>query len=223
MDNVGFSELVLCAGWYIWWERRQKVHNEEIQTPFRSATSIVLITKNYMMAAKKPQRRKEVTWSKPLEGMLKINVDVAFDIQSGRGAGGVVIRDYRGQCIAASQKFLPYVVDTPMAEAYALREGLVLAQHIGINNFVLQTDCTQVVETMRDDGFCATAATAIYDDCKIMWSGFDRVEVEHCHREANPVAHEFARVSFESTNSCIWVDEPPSFIISKLVNDVTVL
>jgi hypothetical protein len=55
MDNVGFAELVLCAGWYIWWERRQKVHNEEIQTPFRSATSIVVITKNYMMAAKKPR------------------------------------------------------------------------------------------------------------------------------------------------------------------------
>jgi hypothetical protein len=53
MNNVGFAELVLCAGWYIWWERRKKVHNEEIQTPFRSATSIVVITKNYMMAAKK--------------------------------------------------------------------------------------------------------------------------------------------------------------------------
>ena len=155
--------------------------------------------------------------------MLKINVDDAFDIQSGRGAGGVVIRDYRGQCIAASQKFLPYVVDAPMAEAYALREGLVLAQHIAINNFVLQTDCTQVVEIMRDDGFCATAAAVIYDDCRIMWSGFDRVEVEHCHREANQVAHELARDSFETSNSCIWVDEPPSFIISKLANDVTIL
>jgi hypothetical protein len=76
---------------------------------------------------------------------------------------------------------------------------------------------------MRDGGFCATAAAAIYDDCKIIWSGFGKVDVEHCHREANQMAHELARDSFESSDSCILVDEPPSFIISKLANDVTVL
>jgi hypothetical protein len=53
-----------------------------------------------------------------------INVDVAFDVNSGKSAAGVIIRDYTGQCIAAVQRYLPYVVDAPMAEAYALREGL---------------------------------------------------------------------------------------------------
>jgi hypothetical protein len=28
MDDVGFVELVLNAEWYIWWERREKVHGE---------------------------------------------------------------------------------------------------------------------------------------------------------------------------------------------------
>jgi hypothetical protein len=106
MDNLGFAELVLCAGWYIWWERRKKVHDEEVQVPYHFVTSIVIITKNYMQAVKKPQRKKEVFWSKPMEGMLKINVDAAFDSQSGRGAAGVVIRNYTGQCIAAAQRFI---------------------------------------------------------------------------------------------------------------------
>jgi hypothetical protein len=56
-----------------------------------------------------------------------------------------------------------------------------------------------------------------------MWSGFGNMSIEYCNREANQVAHELARVAFSSGNSCTWVDEPPRFILSKLVNDVTLL
>jgi ribonuclease HI len=119
--------------------------------------------------------------------------------------------------------FLPHVVDAPMAEAYALREGLVLAQRIGCNNFSIQTDCVQVVETMQNGGFSATSSAAIFDDCTILWSGFGSVSIEHCNREANQVAHELAKVSFSSGSSCTWDDEPPRFILSKLASDVTVL
>jgi hypothetical protein len=62
------------------------------------------------------------------------------------------------------------VVDAPMAEAYAFREGLVLAQQIESNSFTLQTDCVQVVETMKNGGFSATTTAAIYDECNILWS-----------------------------------------------------
>jgi ribonuclease HI len=158
-----------------------------------------------------------------LEGKLMINIDAAFDVDSGRGATGVVIRDYTGHCIAASQLFLPHVVDAPMAEAYALREGLVLAQRIGCNSFSIQTDCAKVVETMQNGGFSATSSAAIFDDCIILCSGFGSVSIEHCNRGANQVAHELAKVSFRSGSSCTWDDEPPRFILSKLASDVTVM
>ena len=38
--------------------------------------------------------------------------------------------------------------------------------------------------------------------------------------EFNKVAHEIARVAIQSKLSCNWVDEPPSFILASLVNDV---
>ena len=34
------------------------------------------------------------------------------------------------------------------AEAYAMREGLLLAQHIGCNHFTIQSDNTEVVNAM---------------------------------------------------------------------------
>jgi hypothetical protein len=51
--DVGLAELVLTAGWYIWWERRQYVHGEVIQRPSRSAMSIAALTKNYKAAMKR--------------------------------------------------------------------------------------------------------------------------------------------------------------------------
>jgi ribonuclease HI len=223
IGNIGLAEIVLIAGWYIWWERRQLVHGEKVQTTFRSAMSIRVLAMNYMKVLKKQDKKPEDRWKKPLEGLVMINIDAAFELDSGRGATGVVIRDYTGSCIAALQTFLPHVVDAQMAEAYALRDGLMLAQQIGVQNFVVQSDCVQVVETMRNGGFSATSSAAIYDDCSILWSGFGNVSIEHCNRGANQVAHELARVAFSSGNSCTWVDEPPRFILSKLVDDVTIL
>jgi ribonuclease HI len=150
------------------------------------------------------------------------NVDAAFDIDSGREAIGVIIRDYTGQFVAARNMFSPHVVDAPMAEAYAFREGLVLAQTMGSNNFIIQTDCMQVMDTMKNGSFSATSLAAIYHDCKILLSGLENVSVEYCNREANQ-AHELARDAYISGFSCNWVDEPLSFILNKLANDVIVL
>jgi hypothetical protein len=36
------------------------------------------------------------------------------------------------------------------------------------------------------------------------------------------VAHEIARHSFTEHLNCFWDDDPPSFLFSKLINDVTI-
>lgn len=80
----------------------------------------------------------------------------------------------------------------------------------------------EVVETMHNKGFSATAASVIYSDCFVLFSGFISVSHEHCNRESNQVAHEPARIAFRQKDNCTWVDEPPSCIREHLVNDVTV-
>ena len=49
------------------------------------------------------------------------------------------------------------------------------------------------------------------------------VSFKHCPREENDVAHELARSCFIDKISCNWVDEPHSFILGKLINDVTIM
>jgi hypothetical protein len=66
-----------------------------------------------------------------------------------------------------------------MAEAYAIREGLYLAQHIGCNNFIIQSDNTLVIDIMLDGGFRATSSDTIFHDGSILASRFTTVEFEH--------------------------------------------
>jgi len=68
------TELILTGCWYIWWQRRQLVHGEDIQNPSRSAMSIVAITANYFTAAKKVTVINQ-GWRKPSKGYLMINID----------------------------------------------------------------------------------------------------------------------------------------------------
>jgi hypothetical protein len=42
------------------------VHGENVQVPFRSSMSIVVMTRNYMMSSKQPQAKKKEGWKKPL-------------------------------------------------------------------------------------------------------------------------------------------------------------
>ena len=115
---------MLTTGWYIWWEWQQYVHGETIQRPSRSAISIATLTKSYKAAMKKGSQLWQ-EWMKPPEGKVMVNVDAAFDEDGGHGSVGVIIRDCTKGVLAAAHIFVPHLVDAPMAEAYALKEGLM--------------------------------------------------------------------------------------------------
>ena len=152
-----------------------------------------------------------------------LNVDAAYDEENGQGSLGCVARDSSGKFIAASCKVISFAADAFMAEAYAMREGLSLAQHLGVNNFIIQSDNLQAIETMIDGGFSSTSSSAIFDDCRVLCLGFRNFTFKHCYREANEVAHELARHSFINFVDCFWDDDPPSFLFPKLINDVTIV
>jgi len=219
--ELGLAELILTGGWYLWWERRQLTHGESVQPPSRSGLAIVSLTKNYKMAMKKDAKLRQ-GWRKPAEGYLSLNIDASFNEDMGCGSTGAIIRDSSGGLIAASNTFIPYLVDAPMAEAFALKEGLMLAQYIGGNRLIVQTDCMEVVQIMKNEGFTANSAAAVYDECITVWNGFQEISIEHLCREANQVAHELARQAMITRVNCIWDDDPPSFITHFLSSDVTI-
>ena len=78
------------------------------------------------------------------------------------------MRDTNGVFIAAAHSFIEHVVDAPTAEVHTLREGLLLAQHVGCSRIMVQSDCLEVVETMKQGGFLTIAGAPIYEEYKML-------------------------------------------------------
>jgi ribonuclease HI len=110
-----------------------------------------------------------------------------------------------------------------MAEALAMQDGLELATKLGCNRVQAESDSTEVIEACNSGYRWWSEESAVFADCVDLSSSIGEVSFKHCLREANGVAHVLARVAFESSSSGLWEGEPPNFIVSHLVNDVTVL
>jgi hypothetical protein len=96
--------------------------------------AIAALTKNYKLAMKKGSRLRQ-GWKKPPEGKVMVNVNAALEEDGGCGSVGPIIRESSGGVLAAAHNFVPHLVDAPMVEAYALKEGLMLAQ--GCNRLIV--------------------------------------------------------------------------------------
>lgn len=113
---VGVAELILIVAWHIWWEWRQIVHTVPVQTPHCSALAIGALAANYARAKKKVVPGLRHGWACPPKGLMKVNIDAAFDVHEGRGSTRVIVRDLHGKFVSASCLCLPYVSEAMTAE-----------------------------------------------------------------------------------------------------------
>jgi hypothetical protein len=153
---------------------------------------------------------------------VKLNVDASFNYDLLEGTAGAIIRDDRGNFISAGNWKIDFCYDVLTAEASALRYGLSLAQTVGCNKVIINSDNLEVVNTMNEGGRSAGPAAAIFDDCYHMACDFLHTSFVHCPREANMVAHELANLAKGPLCSSFF-DEPPSELIPLLLTDVTLV
>lgn len=79
-----------------------------------------------------------------------------------------------------------------------------------------------MVTTLNNGGFTASAAAPICEDLCVQASSLVKVVYSHCPiPEANCVAHTL--VNDCKLKSSIWVDDPPSSIISMLIDDASTI
>lgn len=95
------------------------------------------------------KRSKIVSWCKPWEGWVKLNVDGACRGNPGSCGGGGVIRDDKGRFLAAFSTKFGFGTNNE-AELRALNCGLVLCKELGFQNIVIESDSMLVVNWLRE-------------------------------------------------------------------------
>jgi hypothetical protein len=82
---------------------------------------------------------------------------------------GLVARGSTGKVRATMCNFLPYLTDPAVAEAYAARQGAILARDMGYQKLILEGDAQVIVQALNSGGGCAvTYASLVADTREIM-------------------------------------------------------
>ncbi|XP_075654801.1 uncharacterized protein LOC142624968 [Castanea sativa] len=131
---------------------------------------------------------------------------------------GVVIRDCRGCVVAARGKFLPATYSAEVTEAFAIKEGVVLACELKLSNVILESDSTVVVQALvsklgfGDIGPIIQGSLATLDS-------FSSWNARHLKRDYNRVAHDLAKVTRSAETSQTWFGIDSPFLQQTLLLD----
>jgi ribonuclease HI len=223
MPNTGLKETIVVACWFLWWLRRRITNNESTPSLYNCKMSIFSIVANAAKATVVGGMTQAVKWTRPQVRYSKLNVDALFHVDRKEGATAAVLRDHQGRFVAVVGRFIPHVNSVAMADVMAMKDGLNLANQLGCPRIEAESDSLETVEGCTGGDTWWSESSAVCADCLDMTAGFDDVKFKYCSREANKVADEIARFCFQSGNSCNWVDEPPSFILQTIIDDVTII
>jgi ribonuclease HI len=197
------------------------VKGERIASAISSAFSIKALTMNFSLADQRATP-KVITWSKPLAHQYKLNIDACF-FPNGSGATAAVIRNSHGEAIGGGTWPLANILSPASAEAMAMKNGMMLLENIGCSPVVVESDSLDLITACNGEIELWSPYSAILADCFQIARRIGRISFQHCPREANKTAHNQARLSFESNSFSIWDSDPPSSVLTDVLNDVTVL
>ena len=168
----------------------------------------------------KAERNKAVVpigWLKLHEGWTKLNTDRSVMGNPAMAGGGGMIRGQEGEWIASFARPLGQT-NSCMAELWALRDGLLLAKELGINNLIVELDALSVVLLMKNNA-CNLLMEPLLTDCRNLLKEFPNTQVVHAYREANQCADALVKMGAGSLTSFVVFWTLPPVVDSILAHD----
>ncbi|XP_015384281.2 uncharacterized protein LOC107176378 [Citrus sinensis] len=170
------SELVASFLWVIWNARNNWLFNGKCEDPSRLIAKAMSIADS-VKRIKQPEHNcsleltsmQQNQWSPPSEDWVKVNVDAAIDEQNNLAGLGAVIRNYRGEVVAAAVNTVKSFGDVEMYEAKAALWGIQEAIKAGASSIILESDSKRVVELINSKQSTST---------KLFWVIFDILEAK---------------------------------------------
>jgi ribonuclease HI len=80
----------------------------------------------------------------------------------------------------------------------ALLKGLEFLEKLGCSSVVVESDSLELIQACNGESEVWSPYDAILTECFVKTSNMFNISFKHCQRDANQVAHELARNSFQS-------------------------
>ncbi|XP_010276876.1 PREDICTED: pentatricopeptide repeat-containing protein At2g45350, chloroplastic-like [Nelumbo nucifera] len=156
--------------------------------PKRDAVSWAAMTDRYVKKKNGDDNKKGSFWRPPEHGWLKVNTDGGYT-KEGLASFGVIVRDWRGSFVAAKYGSC-HASSFIFAEAFAVKQGILLAQRLGAKKLVVESDCRALVRNLKDPsrqmmpdlGLLIKDILEVIKDCEVKFCSVGRNlnQAAHC-------------------------------------------
>ena len=155
-------------------------------------------------------------WLKPPIGWMKLNTDGASLGNPGAAGAGGLIRNSSGEWVKGFARSVGFATSVT-AEFWALRDGLILASQLGLQQIEVEIDAKVVVDLVQSNSVVNNSFLPLLNDCRSLLRSFHQVSVSHTFREANRCADALARRGCSLQEDFVIFDFPPSVEIESYV------
>lgn len=227
LDAVQVKRFVMTL-WSTWtkrntnlWEGRSETRAEVIH---RGQTlyymwELAQNTRNHHVVGVE-QTPPIVKWISPPPGVVKCNLDAAFDPGSSTTGFGLCLRVAGGHFWLAKMEYTQPLLSVMEGETMALLIGLRWLANMGLDHAIFETDCKGLVDRLHSTMVDHTELGDLIFSCKYLLRLNPHFKVQFVKRQANGVAHALARVS--ATRACSHVfSYLPDCILSIIINEMS--
>ncbi|PNX88309.1 60S ribosomal protein l23 [Trifolium pratense] len=211
--------------WCLWKYRYDKIWEEKthpVRITIHMARDMLCQWRNVRQQEDSAQNRdsnNNIQWQTPAMGEVKCNVDAALSIEQQQFGIGMCIRNDRGMFVRARTKWSHGCPPPVEAEAWVLKEVITWMGELEISRVVIELDCLLVVNAITGCSNNQFEFGHIINDCRRLLENYPNFKISFVKRQANFVAHSFARASkFHASTHTF--DLIPSCIATSLINEI---
>ncbi|XP_023886638.1 uncharacterized protein LOC111998774 [Quercus suber] len=213
--NAVYLEYFFAISWAIWHNRNLLAHNEKGLSPLQVWNLAESIIDDFHEANSVLCPAMQATcdgWMAPPPGFFKVIVDGASPLDGHRVLGvGAIVRDDKGNVVAALSKALPSHYPAEWTEFFALEQGVLLAQNLAIPNVIFESNAAFVIQAVLHD-HCGNEIGHLIQGIQSAKSSFSSCSFRHVKRVYNRVAHGLAQFAKWNNTSYVWKDVYPLFL-----------
>ena len=145
----------------------------------------------------KPRRMQvQVRWLKPPRGWTKLKTNGFVFGNPIKAGGGSILRCNNGDWIAGFARKLGNTTST-IVELWALKDGLIVAKQLGIENICIKMDADFIVHLVSSASMVNLMLEPLLTDCINLIKTFPNHSVAYVFREANCCANRLACIGVE--------------------------
>ena len=136
---------------------------------------------------------------------------------------GAIIRNERGEVMAALSGKGPPAACSEEAEVLACRRAVEFALECGFREMVVEGDNQSVMSALERKSCLFSRVGHILQDVLCLLNKFRWSQVQFAKRSANTVAHLLARHAKSESHDVIWLEESPPLVVQALyLNSISI-